>query len=123
AFCALCYWMLRGWTTPGWALVGGLLAVAEFGPLNEWMNIYWGGAVSAAAGCLVFGALPRLRGAATRRNAALLGAGLGIHLLMRPFESIFLWIAAAAFLLPDWRRVARLAPIAALAVLPALALT
>jgi hypothetical protein len=114
--------MLRGWVAPGWALAGGLLAVAEFGPLNEWMNIYWGGAVSAAAGCLVFGALPRLRGAATRRNAALLGVGLGIHLLTRPFESIFLWIAAAAFLLPEWRRLARLAPIAALAVLPALAL-
>ena len=122
AFCALSYWMLRGWVAPGWALAGGLLAVAEFGPLNEWMNIYWGGAVSAAAGCLVFGALPRLRGAATRRNAELLGVGLGIHLLTRPFESIFLWIAAAAFLLPEWRRLARLAPIAALAGLPALAL-
>jgi hypothetical protein len=123
AFCALCYWMLRGWTTPGWSLAGGLLAVSQFGPLNEWMNIYWGGAVSAAAGCLVFGALPRLRDQPTRRNAILLGAGLGIHLLTRPFESLFLWIAAAAFLLPDWRRLAKLAPIAAAALLPAVALT
>src|SRR5271166_6398134 len=41
-FCALCYWMLRGWTTPGWALVGGVLAVIEFGPLCQWMNSYWG---------------------------------------------------------------------------------
>src|ERR1700684_319268 len=32
AFCALSYWMLRAWTTPGWALMGGLLAVFEFGP-------------------------------------------------------------------------------------------
>ena len=32
----------------------------EFGPLNQWMNNYWGGAVSGIAGCLVFGALPRL---------------------------------------------------------------
>ncbi len=23
SFCALCYWMLRGWTTPAWALFGG----------------------------------------------------------------------------------------------------
>ena len=26
------------WTTPAWALVGGLLAVIEFGPLNQWMQ-------------------------------------------------------------------------------------
>ena len=61
AFCGLCYWMLRGWVTPGWALIGRILAVFEFGPLNQWTNNYWGGALSAAAGCLVFGALPRLR--------------------------------------------------------------
>ncbi len=80
-FCALCFWMLRGWTTPGWALVGGLLAVAEFGPLNMWMNCYWGGAVSAMAGCLVFGALPRLRERVRTREAALLGLGIGLQML------------------------------------------
>ena len=61
AFCALCYWMLRAWIAPPWALAGGLLAVMEFGPLNLWMNNYWGGEFAAAAGCLVFGSLPRLR--------------------------------------------------------------
>ena len=54
--------MLRGWATPGWALVGGLLAVCEFGPLNMWMNCYWGGAVSASAGCLVFGRIASAAG-------------------------------------------------------------
>src|SRR5580693_9462392 len=86
ALCALCYWMLRAWTTPGWALIGGLLAVIEFGPLNQWMNSYWGGGVSALAGCLVFGALPRLRENGHTRDAVLLGLGLAIQLLTRPFE-------------------------------------
>jgi hypothetical protein len=66
AMCGLCYWMLRGWTTPGWALLGGMLAVIEFGPLSSWMNSYWGGSLAAVAGCLVFGALPRVRSEGAR---------------------------------------------------------
>ncbi len=123
ALCAGCYWMLRGWTTPGWALVGGVLAALEFGPLNQWMNLYWGGAVSGVAGCLVFGALPRLRRAPTTRNAALLGAGLGLELLTRPFEFVLLAIAAAVFLLPGWRRFLQALPIIGVTLLPAVSLT
>ncbi|HZT33480.1 MAG TPA: hypothetical protein VFA33_26570 [Bryobacteraceae bacterium] len=125
AFCALCYWMLRAWTTPAWALAGGLLAAFEFGPLNQWMNGYWGGAVAAAAGCLVFGALPRLRRNPRLRDALLLGAGLALHLLTRPYESIFLLCAAALFFLPVLRRpaevraLARVAPGALAVLLPA----
>ncbi len=97
-FCAVCYWMLRAWTTPVWALTGGLLTVAQFGPLNSWMNNYWGGAVSAIAGCLVFGALPRLRDRTLSRDALILGCGLALQLLTRPFEFLLLLIAIAAFL-------------------------
>ena len=103
AFCSLCYWMLRGWTTPGWALVGGLLAVCEFGPLNLWMNCYWGGGLAAAAGCLTFGALPRLRERGRVRDGALLGIGVGIHLLTRQYESIFLVLSVALFFAPTLR--------------------
>ncbi len=123
AFCGLCYWMLRGWTTPGWALLGGLLAAFQFGPLNQWMNSYWGGAVPAAAGCLVFGALPRLRERGRTRDAVWLGLGLALHVLTRPYESIFLVVSALLFFLPDLRKLARALPAVALAVLPAIALT
>src|ERR1700722_14316390 len=119
ALCALCYWMLRAWISPGWALVGGLLAAIEFGPLNQWMNSYWGGAVSACAGCLVFGALPRLRVSGKRRDAVLLGLGLALQLLTRPFEAIFLLASVPLFFLPDLRRLARPAGLAALGGLPA----
>ncbi|MDE3166570.1 MAG: hypothetical protein KGN36_12255 [Acidobacteriota bacterium] len=129
AFCSLCYWMLRGWTTPEWALLGGLLAVIEFGPLSPWTNSYWGGAPAAAAGCLVFGALPRLRGQGRTRDAVLLGAGLGLHVLIRQYESIFLFLAVALYFLPDLlrapdvRRHIRPAGAAALVLFPALLLT
>jgi len=123
ALCGLCYWMLRGWTTPGWALAGGALAVMEFGPLNQWMNCYWGGGLPAAAGCLVFGALPRLRRGGRLRGAALLGAGLAIHLLTRPYESVFLVLCVILYLLPAWRSIAKPFLVAALVVLPAIGLT
>ncbi len=99
AFCAACYWMLRGWLSPNWALLGGLLTVAEFGPLCQWMNSYWGGgSLAAAAGCLVFGALPRIRDYARPRDCLLLGIGFGVHVLTRQFESVFLLISVAFFL-------------------------
>jgi hypothetical protein len=122
AFCALCYWMLRAWTTPGWALVGGVLAVIEFGPLNQWMNSYWGGAFAAAAGCLVFGALPRLRHGPRTRDAVLLGVGLGMHLLTRPYESVFLFLGVVLFFIPDPRKLARVAPDVILVLVPAVAI-
>jgi hypothetical protein len=104
AFCTLCYWMLLGWVRPCWALAGGLLAVMEFGPLNQWMNNYWGGAVSAIAGCLVFGALPRLWSRPQRRDAALLGLGLGLQLVTRPWESVLLGLCVLPALFAVLRR-------------------
>jgi hypothetical protein len=128
AFSPLCYWMLRGWTSPAWSLAGAALAIMEFGPLNLWMNSYWGGMPAAATGCLVFGALPRLRHG-RRKDAVLLGVGLAIHLLTRPYESIFLLIAVIAFFLPylrrraEWRPLGKAALVAACVVMPAIALT
>jgi hypothetical protein len=128
AFCSLTYWMLRAWTTPGWSLAGGLLAVIQFGPLNQWMNSYWGGAVSATAGCLVFGSLPRLREGGRRRDAALLGLGLGMQLLARPYEFIFLALSTVLFFVTfrsngEVRNLGRIAPMVLLALTPACALT
>jgi hypothetical protein len=120
AFCGLCYWMLRGWVAPARALLGGALAIMEFGPLNQWTNDYWGGMIPAAGGCLVFGALPRLKQHERTRDAVLLGAGIAIHLLTRPFESMFLCLAVVAYLRP---RHAKLIAIAALAALPAIGIT
>ncbi|MBV9501395.1 MAG: hypothetical protein JO138_18660 [Acidobacteriaceae bacterium] len=128
-FCASCYWMLRGWISPPWALIGGSLSIIEFGPLNQWMNSYWGGAVSAIAGCLIFGALPRLVAQWRTRDAILLGAGLGIQLITRPYESILLVLSVALYFTlmlrtaPQWVRLLRTTPVITLAMLPAIALT
>ncbi len=126
ALAALSYWMLRAWIAPEWALLGGLLAALQFGPISQWMNSYWGGAVSACAGCLVFGALPRI--SEHRRNAALLGVGLALQLLTRPFEFLFVAASVLLYFLPVFRKPAglrtsaRAAGIALLAFAPAIVL-
>jgi len=115
ALSALCYWMLRAWIAPPWALVGGLLAALEFGPLSSWTNTYWGGAVSGIAGCLVFGALPRLP---RKKYAVVLGIGLALQLLTRPFEFVLLVLIVLLFFVP-----VRSLAIAALVLLPAFGIT
>ena len=116
--------MLRGWVSPVWALLGGLFTVAEFGPLCQWMNSYWGGgSLAAAAGCLVFGALPRIRLYNRPRDGFLLGLGFAIHMLTRQFETVFLFLAILLFFAPKLKGVLRVAAYAAPAVLAALLIT
>ncbi|HWF07165.1 MAG TPA: hypothetical protein VG297_01815 [Bryobacteraceae bacterium] len=115
---ALTFWMLRAWTDARWALLGGVLAAIEFGPLSPWVNTYWGGAVSGIAGCLVFGALPRLKQTRRTRDAVLLGIGLGLQLLTRPFEFAILVLLVILSFAP-----ARSLLIAAAVLLPAAGLT
>lgn len=112
AFCAALYWMLRGWVSPLWALLGAVLAGLQFGPLCYWMNCYWGGYVSATGGCLVFGSVAR-RG---KTAAALLGIGLALQVLTRQYEFLLL-LAAVLLFFP-----ARLRPITAACFVPALLL-
>jgi hypothetical protein len=115
---ALSFWMLRAWVDSPWAVLGGLLAAVEFGPLSPWMNTYWGGAVPGIAGCLVFGALPRLKQTRRTRDAVLLGIGLGLQLLTRPFEFVVL-----VLLVILWFAPVRSLLIAAAVLLPAVGLT
>jgi hypothetical protein len=98
--CALSYWALRAWTTSTRALAGGLLAVLLFGPLGDWTNQYWGGFISGIAGCLVFGSIPRLRKSWTTRDALLLGIGLALQMISRPFEFALLLPVVVYFLVP-----------------------
>jgi hypothetical protein len=87
--------MLRAWVTAEWAFAGACVAVMTFGPLCQWTNSYWGGTLSAVAGSLVFGALPRLESRMVRASVAL-GMGFAMQLLTRPFE--FLLLAASVVL-------------------------
>ena len=92
---AIC-WALRYLLPPVWALFGAMLAVLQFGIFGLWMNSYFGGALSAAAGALVLGSLLRTRIPDQRTSSgALCALGLILLFATRPVEGL-MWSAVAA---------------------------
>ena len=96
--CASICWMLQAWVSPEWALVGGLVAIARLTTFSYWGTSYWGGALGAAAGALVLGALLRI--VRTRRSQYAIVMGLALILLAntRPFEGFIFSLPVAAAL-------------------------
>ena len=99
--CAAICWMLQAWLPPGWALLGGFLAVIRLGLFSYWINTFSGGGlISALGGALVLGALPRLTKARTirHRNGFLMAAGIVLLAMTRPYEGLLLCLPVSAAL-------------------------
>jgi hypothetical protein len=98
---AIC-WMLYGWVPPRWALAGGLVSVLQFGVFTYWNQSYWGGAVAALGGALIFGALPRIFKYQRLRDAWWLGLGFAVLANSRPLDGIFIGVPVGVMVLP-WK--------------------
>ena len=89
---ALC-WALGSFLPPGWAMFAGILAALQFGIYGFWMNSYFGGAVPAIGGALVFGSLARRDSAGL---SAVRGLGLILVFATRPVEAL-IWSVPVAW--------------------------
>jgi hypothetical protein len=91
ALCGAICWTLQAFLPPGWALVGGLLAVVRIALFSYWMNSYWGGSMAALGGALALGSVARLfEPQPTDRRRVALASVFAVSLLMlatsRPYE-------------------------------------
>ena len=106
--------MVAGWLPRGYALTLGLVALGVSGSLNWWFDNYFCIGLSALAGALVLGSLPRIVSTLQWRYTGLLGLGLVFLMLNRPYEGCCVALPAVLVLLWDlrstgWKTVAGLA--------------
>jgi hypothetical protein len=88
--CGAIAWVFVELVPLWWAAVGILPIVCTYG--LAWLDSYWGGAFCAFGGAIVFGALLRLRKSPSAWMALVAAIGWSIIWLIRPFESIFLFV-------------------------------
>jgi hypothetical protein len=106
--CAAICWMLQAWLPPGWALLGGVLAVMRLAVFSYWIDAYDGGAIAAIGGALVLGAVPRVMRTARIRDWLWMALGAAILANSRPYEGMLVCVPVALALF--WQAVKKARP-------------
>jgi hypothetical protein len=106
--CAAVTWMLQGWVSPRWAIVGGLWMALQYRLALGWGQGFWGGQVAMLGGALLLGALPRLLRQPSARSAVVFALGLVVLALTRPYEGLLVSLPTCIGLLIGWKKRALL---------------
>jgi hypothetical protein len=91
-------WMLFGWVPARWAILGGFLSVLQLGLVSYWAQSYWGGAVAAAGGALLFGSVRRIVVRPRVLYGVTCGFGVVILAATRPMEGLLATVPTAVVL-------------------------
>jgi hypothetical protein len=97
--CAAICWMLQGWFSPGWALLGASIALIRLAAFSYWADSYMLGALPAACGALILGAFPRILRTKSISTTFALAIGVAVLANSRPYEGVALSAATVAILL------------------------
>ncbi len=98
-------WLLCGYIKNKLFVLAALLPVLFYLSFNHyWSQSYWGGAVPAIGGALVFGALPRVTQRQSNSAGWLCGLGTALLFLSRPFEGFVVCLVPAGFFLYWWHQ-------------------
>jgi hypothetical protein len=92
-------WMLYQWVPPKWALLGSALAVVQVGFPTYWGQSYWGGAVAALGGALVYGSVRAAAREPRLGYGLLFGGGAMLLAATRPLEGILAGLPAGLVLI------------------------
>ncbi len=116
AFCAAIYWMTAAWLPRRYALAAATVAMLIVYNGNWWFDNYFCIGLPAIGGALVLGSQPRVARSRRAQPAWLLGLGLVILMLTRPYEGLLFSLPLLAVLAwtlrrRSWRLVAPVAAI------------
>ncbi len=109
--CAAICWMLQAWMPARWAVLGGILACINLA-LLESCGTYWGGNMAALGGVLTLGGFRWTTRQPRPGNALLLGGGIAVLAVTRPYEGfvlalmVLVALAVWAFRQNRWRELA-----------------
>jgi hypothetical protein len=112
--CAVLCWMLQGWMSPEWALLGALTFVCRVGIFSFWMNAYMGASVPAIGGALALGSIARILWRGQYCHSITWALGLSVLALSRPYEAAVLGLATAVMAL--WFLIKSQTPVKTIAV-------